>query len=83
MGAGQEWDAAAWDLFLRRVIAANLAVFGLVGGSGQQLAAWTDTQAGLRAMLHFQNNFKACDVHCCQYRKKTENNFCSTNIFLR
>ena len=66
-----EFDPAAWDLFLRRMIAYNFKVFGIsgtreaeAGDSAGEAAAlnklrkWNQTQNGLHAMLEFQNKMK-------------------------
>jgi len=66
-----EFDPAAWDLFLRRMIAYNFKVFGIsgsreaeAGDSAGEAAAlnklrkWNQTQNGLHAMLEFQNKLR-------------------------
>jgi len=62
-----EFDPVAWELFLRKMIAYNLRVFGLpssaaeVGGSEEcliKLKAWNMTQIGLHSMMQFQVNMK-------------------------
>lgn len=64
-----DYDPAAWDLFLRRMIAYNFRVFGLTAtregeslesgeGDLNKLCKWNTTQSGLHAMLEFQTKLK-------------------------
>ena len=62
-----EFNPVAWELFLRKMIAYNLRVFGLpssaveVGGSEEcliKLKAWNMTQIGLHSMMQFQVKMK-------------------------
>ena len=62
-----EFDPATWEIFLRRMIAYNLRVFGLSRGVGNvgaseeglnKLKAWNLTQIGLHSMMQFQAKMK-------------------------
>ena len=64
-----DFDPAAWDLFLRKMIAYNFKVFGLSeSGEGEtmengeaalnKLCKWNMTQSGLHSMIEFQTKLK-------------------------
>ena len=64
-----DFDPAAWELFLRKMIAYNFKVFGISqsregesmenGESGlNKLCKWNMTQSGLHSMIQFQNKIK-------------------------
>ena len=64
-----DFDPAAWELFLRRMIAFNFKVFGISqsqegetmengDSSLNKLCKWNLTQNGLHSMLEFQSKLK-------------------------
>jgi len=71
MSESDQFDPAAWEVFLRKIIAYNLKVFGLsngLGGGGgseeglKKLKAWNTTQIGLHSMMQFQEKMKKISV---------------------
>ena len=64
-----DFDPAAWDLFLRKMIAYTFRVFGIAENkegetmengetSLNKLCKWNLTQSGLHSMLEFQTKLK-------------------------
>ena len=63
-----EFDPAAWELFLRKMIGFNFKVFGISqrsadssennDGSLKKLCLWNGTQNGLHSMMEFQKKMK-------------------------
>ena len=67
MPESSKFDPVAYEVFLRKMIAYNLKVFGLSnvlgegGGSKEglrKLKSWNMTQIGLHSMVQFQEKMK-------------------------